>query len=71
MAATRPARSIVELQDRRILTTANAQPFGIASNPVDGYVWFTEWAANKVGRISPTTKKMDEYPYRPRKPSPS
>jgi streptogramin lyase len=33
--------------------TANAQPYGITAGP-DGNLWFTEFAADQIGRITPT-----------------
>ncbi len=43
--------------------TPDAQPYDIVYDPVDGNLWFTEWApiANKVGRINPTTKSVSEF----------
>lgn len=35
------------------LPTAHAEPFDIAAGP-DGSMWFTEFAADKIGRISPS-----------------
>jgi streptogramin lyase len=34
------------------IPTANSEPVGITAGP-DGNVWFTELAANKIGRITP------------------
>ena len=42
------------------LPTLNAVPFGIAAGP-DGAVWFTEYRANKVGRIT-AAGAVTEYP---------
>ena len=42
--------------------TAAAQPYHITYDPVDGNLWFTEWAGGKIGRINPTTKAVTEYP---------
>lgn len=39
--------------------TASAQPSGIAAGP-DGALWFTEWGANKIGRIT-TAGVITEY----------
>src|SRR5262249_15099262 len=46
----------------KAVLTAAAQPYYIAYDPVDGNFWFTEWAANKVGRINPVTRAVSEYP---------
>ncbi|MBV9208929.1 MAG: hypothetical protein JO037_26760 [Actinobacteria bacterium] len=40
--------------------TRGAEPFGIAAGP-GGTVWFTEFAAGKIGRISPSGT-ITEYP---------
>lgn len=37
-------------------TTPNSMPVGIAASA--GSVWFTEFAANKIGQIDPTTKQV-------------
>jgi hypothetical protein len=34
------------------IPTASSYPEGITSGP-DGNLWFTEWAANKIGAIHP------------------
>jgi poly(3-hydroxybutyrate) depolymerase/streptogramin lyase len=39
--------------------TPNAEPFGVAPGP-GGTIWFTEFAAGKIGRISPSGK-ITEY----------
>jgi streptogramin lyase len=38
-----------------------AQPYDIVYDPVDGNLYFTEWAANFIGRINPTTGAGSEY----------
>ena len=38
----------------------SADPVGIASGP-DGALWFTELAANRIGRIT-TSGSLTEYP---------
>jgi len=40
--------------------TASAAPVGIASGP-DGNLWFTEYGANKIGRLT-TTGRFKEFP---------
>jgi streptogramin lyase len=50
-----------QITEKNVLTAA-AQPYHITYDPVDGSLWFTEWAADKVGRINPTTKAVSEYP---------
>src|SRR5437868_11108110 len=47
MGATAMAGTISE----SAVPTTNAQPFGIAAG-LDGSVWFTEVAGNKIGRLS-------------------
>ena len=46
----------------KAVPTANAQPYDIVYDPVDGNLYFTEWAADKVGRINPITRAVSEYP---------
>ena len=41
--------------------TANAGLSQIVSDPADGNLWFTEAAANRVGRINPTTRIVTEF----------
>lgn len=41
--------------------TADSFPNGITAGP-DGEIWFTEQAANKIGRINPTTHAFAEFP---------
>ena len=41
--------------------TANAGLSQIVSDPADGNLWFVEAAADKVGRINPTTKFVAEF----------
>ncbi|HVA34098.1 MAG TPA: hypothetical protein VNG31_08125 [Candidatus Baltobacteraceae bacterium] len=41
------------------IPSANSEPYGITTGP-DGNLWFTEQAANKVGRIT-TTGKITEF----------
>jgi streptogramin lyase len=43
------------------LPTARSLPAGITSGP-DGALWFTEFKANKIGRIDPATHIVTEYP---------
>ena len=42
------------------MTTAGAQPYGIAQGP-DGNIWFTEAGKNQIGKINPTTHVMKEF----------
>src|SRR5579859_3901061 len=55
------------LEDRCLLSfnefptlTASAMPWEITSGP-DGNLWFAEFAANQIGRITPTGT-VTEYP---------
>ena len=41
--------------------TADAGLDQIVSDPADGNLWFTESAADKVGRINPSTKAIAEF----------
>src|SRR5574337_1249198 len=41
------------------VTTVSSQPLGIAAGP-DGALWFTEFAGNKIGRIT-TTGTITEF----------
>ena len=43
------------------ISTAYSQPVGITSGP-DGHLWFTEIAANQIGRITPDGSSIIEYP---------
>lgn len=43
-----------------LIPTAETIPFGITVGP-DGHVWFTEGAANQIGRIDPVTGKVTEF----------
>jgi streptogramin lyase len=42
------------------IPTTVADPTAITAGP-DGNLWFTEWR-NKIGKISPTTGTITEYP---------
>ena len=42
------------------LPTAASYAYGIAAGP-DGALWFTEWSANRIGRIT-TAGAVTEYP---------
>ncbi len=44
------------------LTTTDAVPWEIVSDPADGNLWFTEESADQIGRINPTTHAVSEYP---------
>lgn len=41
--------------------TKGARAYALAVGP-DGSIWFTEEAANKIGRLNPKTGEMKEYP---------
>jgi len=41
--------------------TAASNPFGITAGP-DGNIWFTEQAANKIGRIKADGSRVDDFP---------
>jgi streptogramin lyase len=41
--------------------TANSNPTGITAGP-DGNLWFTEYAAHKIGRITPDGSTITEFP---------
>ena len=36
-------------------------PYGMAVSPVDGSVWYTKLASDKIGRIDPKTLKVTEF----------
>lgn len=36
-------------------------PYGIAVSPVDGGIWYTKLASDKIGRIDPKSLKVKEY----------
>jgi streptogramin lyase len=40
---------------------AGAMPYGIDVNPVDGSVWYTKFAADRIGRVDPVTLAIREY----------
>ena len=42
------------------IPTNAGRPHGITAGP-DGNLWFTEWAANKIGTINPTTHAITEF----------
>ncbi len=42
------------------IPTLNARPHAIAAGK-NNDLWFTEWGANKIGRISVMDGKMNEY----------
>src|SRR5258707_1434524 len=44
--------------------TANSQPAGITAGP-DGALWFTERAANKIGRITTACVVTKQFPIPP------
>src|SRR5215469_12490235 len=43
------------------IPTPNSLPESILLGP-DGALWFTETAGNKIGRITPVSGKITEYP---------
>ena len=51
-----PAGTIVQFA----IPTASSGPFGIAA--ANGYVWFTESAAGKIGRLDASTGTVCEFP---------
>jgi streptogramin lyase len=52
-----PAVSITEFSSG---ISPGANPYGIVTGP-DGNLWFTEFAANQIARLNPTTGAVTEY----------
>lgn len=48
-ATTPPSCQVVEFK----VPTSEARPHAITRGP-DGNIWFTEWAANQIGRVTPS-----------------
>ncbi|MGA8532989.1 MAG: hypothetical protein WB615_02640 [Candidatus Tumulicola sp.] len=47
------------LYSKYTIPTAQSEPIGIASSRKE--IWFTEQAANKIGRLNPVTGRISEY----------
>lgn len=53
--------STVDFQFRSFSVSANSDLYDLVYDAANGKVWFTENAANKIGRIDVNTKLVDEY----------
>ena len=46
---------------QQTVNTTRSGPAGIVYDPADGNLWFTEFDADKIGMINPTTKAVTEF----------
>jgi len=60
LTQTSPLTQTTAISVEFTLPTANSEPYDITLGP-DGNLWFTEYAGNKIGRITPAGK-ITEYP---------